>query len=114
MKSTTGTNNTRSNVKRISADEIKAIISAGKDANCEKIEYNGLIITYASKPQSVVVATQTIPDETPSTASVETQNNSHNNTQLQIAPDLDFLLIDDPVEYERQIQLEGTNASKDQ
>jgi hypothetical protein len=110
MKSTTGTNCSKAKAltQPLAVKDITAIIRAGKLANCSQIEYNGLKVTYNTPPQSVVAVNPWA--TTDHTATDDSQTQQPTNNPIQIEPDMDALLLQDPVEYERLVQSEDIDV----
>ena len=94
----------------LAAEAIIKIISAGKDANCAKITYNGLTVEYKGQPSPEVahfnwnIDTPVVPDTS--------SNEIEISKQLNDANELDQLMILDPLEYERRIQEVDVNAKR--
>lgn len=89
----------------MSAQDIKEIILAGKDANCKTIVYNGLHITYREQgtPSEVLW-----PSPTPTTFT-ESDNPNKNEVigEEALALTLDQKLHDDPMAYEEILAQQG-------
>lgn len=91
----------------IDGSDIVAIIKAGNLANCAAISYNGLNITYTLKPDRVVADS---PFKAPLAPNLDSQETTFDEPALEppqpYAPDLDTLMLTDPLAYERLIHEE--------
>jgi hypothetical protein len=99
----------------ISTKDIIAVIKAGKVAKCSKIEYNGLIITFAENPASEVPVwpdyrLKPLAENKPATP--QELEEAAIIKQLQAARDLDTALLTDPVRYEELVHEEDIDVSR--
>lgn len=90
-------------IKKLSAADVKAIILAGKDANCKKITYNDLVIEYgllsqpqAAEPYHPIAETQ--PDDLSTPRSPEELKTEQEEQAREAL--LNHLMLTDPVAYE--------------
>lgn len=90
-------------IKKLTAYEIKSLIYAGKDANCSKITYNGLVIEYglltqpqATEPYYPIAETQ--PDDLSVDKNPEVIKAEQQEQEREAL--LNHLMLTDPVAYE--------------
>jgi hypothetical protein len=91
----------------LSGKDIKEIILAGKDANCESIVYNGLHVTY----KKLSVPSDSLwPSPTP-TVFNESDNPNKNEVigdeAQALSLDLQYKLHEDPIAFEEALSQQG-------
>lgn len=83
----------------MSGKDINLIINAGFKANCEKIEYNGLIITYITPKNSVVDSYIPLVDENPSPQDHDAAADSKHKA---IKETIDDKMFTNPLDFEQE------------
>lgn len=87
------------NTSNMSARDINLIINAGFKANCEKIEYNGLIITYSTPKPSAVVSYLPLVEENPSPQDHDAAADSKHRA---IKETIDDKMFTNPLDFEQE------------
>lgn len=89
--------------KTFSAIDLERIILSAKDANLEKLEYNGLVLTFqkAAKPEAEINQLINYPIHLPNLGDGQQDTKPQDSSPTQ--EELEYLMHTDPVAYESAI-----------
>lgn len=89
---------------KLSGREIKDIILAGKGANCSRIEYNGLVVTFGPQPPSKPQSATSGPNLTQTSDSPIVPQAELITSEITAEDELEHLKFTNPEAYENYIQ----------